>query len=305
MILDAVFNEANHNLAGQFGVFAGSGGGGGGGVKIDDRTISNDAWSSKNIVDRLCPPINESANAVRCVPIKDYPLEVWIYGFVEEATHARLTMRGKNLFDCTKYTFAEGQYVKSGGDVTSYNADSAYACCKTFIPVSHLQGQQITLNHPPAEIGGSNPKMIFYRTEEASSVIADSHTNGYTATVPTDANFMRFSIPKIYSDGKSIQIELGSMVTSYEPYKESHVIIAGYEWEAGEVGHLMNAMGGTYTFTADVGTVDEAGDFVAEGMAEVVVNGRADPVATIGMLTNAIVALGGNVVGISNDVAEG
>ena len=275
---------------------------GGGGCRIDDNTIGADAWSSKNIVDRLCPPINESSNAVRCVPIKDYPLDVRIYGYVEEATHARLTMRGKNLFDCTKYTFAEGQYVKSDGNLTAYKDDSAYACCKTFIPVSHLQGQQITINHPPTEIGGTNPKMVFYRTEEVSSVIADSHTNGYTATVPTDANFMRFSIPKKYSDGKSIQIELGGTVTSHERYRESHAIIAGYDWEAGEVGHTMNARGGTYTFTADVGTVDEAGDFVAEGMAEVVVSGRADPNATIRRLTDdvaelkaAILAMGANV----------
>lgn len=271
-------------------------------ASINDTTIGPDAWSSKNIVDSLCPPINESSNAVRCVPIKDYPLDVRIYGYVEDATHARLTIQGKNLFDCTKYKFTEGQYVRSAGDVTGYDQNSSYACCKTFIPVSHLQGKQITLNHPPAEIGGSNPKMIFYQAEYASSVIANSGTNGYTATVPTDANFMRFSIPKIYSDGKKIQIELGGTVTSHEQYRESNTIIAGYDWEAGEVGHTMNAMGGTYTFTADVGTVDEAGDFVAEGMAEVLVSGRADPNETIRRLTDdvaelkaAILTMGANV----------
>lgn len=302
MILDAVFNEANHILGGDFGLFAGTGGGG---VKIDDNTIGKDAWSSKNIVDRLCPSIYAQGYSVRCVPVKDYPLAVMIsISSATEATHARLAMRGKNLFDCNKYKFTEGQYVRSAGDVTGYDQNSSYACCKTFIPVSHLQGQQITLNHPPVEVGGSNPKMIFYRTEDASSVIENSHTNGYTATVPTDANFMRFSIPKKYSDGKSIQIELGGMVTPYEPYKESYVI-KDFDWEVGEVTHRMNASGGTYTFTADIGAVDESGNFIAEAMAEVAVNGRADPVATIEMLTNAIVALGGNVISISNDGEEG
>ena len=259
MILDAVFNEANHLLGGDFGVFAGSAGGG---VKINDKTIGNDAWSSRNIVDRLCPPIHAWGSAVRCVPVRDYPVSIGICdGETTEATHARLMIHGKNLFDSDKYKFTEGRYVGSTGGLTNFSADSSYACCTEFIPVHRLQGLQITLNHPPAEIGGSNPKMVFYTSADEASVIANSHTNGYTATVPTNARFMRFSIPKKYSDGKSIQIELGGMVTSYEAYKESHALVE-HKWEVGISFLELIASGGTYTFTADVGTIDEFGNFV-------------------------------------------
>lgn len=269
---------------------------------IDDRTIGKDAWSSKNIVDRLCQPINANGNAVRCNPVTGYPLHIYVInGVCEGATHARLTMHGKNLFDFSKYTFTEGQYVGSTGKLSNYSATSSYACCKEFVPVTRLQGLQITLNHPPVEAGGANPRMAFYTSADEASVIADTSTNGYTATVPTDANFMRFSIPKKYSDGKSIQIELGGMVTSYEAYKESHVCVE-HSVDAGTSIIELNAIGCTYTFTADVGTVDESGNFIAKDIAFVSVDGRADPAATIEMLTNAIVALGGNVISISNNI---
>lgn len=42
----------------------------------DDSTIGENPWSSKNIVDMLCPPIEESGNPVACYPVAGYPLGV-------------------------------------------------------------------------------------------------------------------------------------------------------------------------------------------------------------------------------------
>lgn len=44
------------------------------GTQIDDTTVGPDAWSSKHIVDVLCPPISETANPVQCYPVAGYPL---------------------------------------------------------------------------------------------------------------------------------------------------------------------------------------------------------------------------------------
>ena len=45
--------------------------------QIDDGTISRDSpWSSRHIVETLCPPIAESGNPVTCYPVAGYPLEV-------------------------------------------------------------------------------------------------------------------------------------------------------------------------------------------------------------------------------------
>lgn len=43
---------------------------------IDDTTVGTDAWSSKHIVDLLCPPIEETGNPVQCYPVENYPLGV-------------------------------------------------------------------------------------------------------------------------------------------------------------------------------------------------------------------------------------
>ena len=44
------------------------------GTQIDDTTVGTDAWSSKHIVDMLCPPLEETGNPVTCYPVAGYPL---------------------------------------------------------------------------------------------------------------------------------------------------------------------------------------------------------------------------------------
>lgn len=45
-------------------------------AEIDDTTVGPDAWSSKHIVDMLCPPLEETGNPVVCYPVSGYPLSV-------------------------------------------------------------------------------------------------------------------------------------------------------------------------------------------------------------------------------------
>ena len=45
--------------------------------QIDDTTVTDSApWSSKHIVDMLCPPLEETGNPVQCYPVAGYPLGV-------------------------------------------------------------------------------------------------------------------------------------------------------------------------------------------------------------------------------------
>lgn len=47
------------------------------GVQIDDAAVSEDKpWSSKHIIDMLCPPLEESGNPVVCYPVAGYSLGV-------------------------------------------------------------------------------------------------------------------------------------------------------------------------------------------------------------------------------------
>ena len=45
-------------------------------AEIDDTAVGADAWSSKNIIDMFCPPLEESGNPVVCYPVAGYPLGV-------------------------------------------------------------------------------------------------------------------------------------------------------------------------------------------------------------------------------------
>lgn len=45
-------------------------------AKVDDSTIGDKPWSSKHIIDMLCPPLEESGNPVVCYPVAGYPLGV-------------------------------------------------------------------------------------------------------------------------------------------------------------------------------------------------------------------------------------
>lgn len=47
------------------------------GTQIDDTTVTDSApWSSKHIVDMLCPPLEETGNPLQCYPVANYPLGV-------------------------------------------------------------------------------------------------------------------------------------------------------------------------------------------------------------------------------------
>lgn len=45
-------------------------------ITPDDSAIGGKPWSSKHIIDMLCPPLEESGNPVVCYPVAGYPLGV-------------------------------------------------------------------------------------------------------------------------------------------------------------------------------------------------------------------------------------
>lgn len=49
------------------------------GVQINDEAVSStETWSSKKLLDTLCPPFTEEGNPVTCTPVEDYPLDVTV-----------------------------------------------------------------------------------------------------------------------------------------------------------------------------------------------------------------------------------
>lgn len=84
-------------------------------ITPDDSTIGEKPWSSKNIVDSLCQPFEESGNPVQVYPVENYPLDVKAsWEPVQEGSgdpspenirpikgrdSVRVTRCGENLFD--------------------------------------------------------------------------------------------------------------------------------------------------------------------------------------------------------------
>lgn len=89
-------------------------------AEIDDAAVGANAWSSKHIIDMLCPPLEESGNPVVCYPVAGYPLGVKAkWEPVQEGSgtpspenirpikgrdSVRVERCGENLFDIAKVT---------------------------------------------------------------------------------------------------------------------------------------------------------------------------------------------------------
>lgn len=64
------------NFKGEKGDPGPAGADGKDGIQIDDTAVGPDAWSSKHIVDMLCPPLEETGNPLQCYPVANYPMGV-------------------------------------------------------------------------------------------------------------------------------------------------------------------------------------------------------------------------------------
>ena len=229
------------------------------------------------LLGRLCPSFSESGGAVRCEPVEDYPLKVTT--LLSDATDSlTLTLCGKNLFDCEKYTVISGSISAGGGAASS---SSNFSRINEYIPVDHLRGQTISLNHPASEkTATTNMGLAFY---DASQVYI-SGSSASAIVVPDTAAYMRFCVPKEYEDGTKVQLELGAVVTEFESYRE-RVYTVEFEvpLAAGEnyAWSDIKAHAGVNTIWSSAGTTT--------------VEGKSDPVAIFEKLTNAIISVGGNV----------
>ena len=122
--------------------------------------------------------------------------------------------RGRNLYDEVSYPLTQGKWAntQTGG----FSTDTAFACTEGFVPCGEIAGKVVTLNHRPS---GADPGFCFYSESQTflSGIANRSGTAGtpWTITVPSDAKYMRFTVPAGTTD---IQLELGSTPTSYVPY---------------------------------------------------------------------------------------
>lgn len=201
---------------------------------IDDTTVGTDAWSSKHIVDMLCPPLEESGNPVVCYPVAGYALGVTAkWEPMQEGTgtpspenirpiHGRDSVKvercGENLLNIkpfNKFT-KKGityEYVPDGGIHISGTATTTVDS-STF-PVWHLPPGKYYGLETGEEISASivvqrNGKPLRLNAKGAFEILAGDVTKYWYAIVSAGATVDKTVYPYIVSGTTA--------PTTYKPY---------------------------------------------------------------------------------------
>ena len=219
-----------------------------------------------DIINKLAPSFTESGTAVRCEPVEGYPLTV-----TAEEGAATISRCGKNLIDYKAVIPGKNStitIIENGVRWESGNYFFSFPC-------TVKAGETVVFNC--VDPSSSMYYAALWNTELSKNV-GTQNKIGEPFTATGDADLVH-----IYKKNSStalvepivvtdLQLEHGSVATAYESYKGVETFVPG---------ETIPAWSGVNTLWADVG--------------EITVTGKADPVAIIEKLSNAILALGGNV----------
>lgn len=184
------------------------------GTQIDDTTVTDSApWSSKHIVDVLCPPLEETGNPVQCYPVSGYPLGCKVsWEPTQEGEGTPYPAGGgKNLWgDLLQNTFVSQQGFSSG-----------YSGAKTTGKIPCTEGDNYTLScattFAPAP-GNISVLAYFDASDTMLTRIANTYQRAFTLTAPANAAYLRASCYQ-ETDADNVQLEKGSVATAYAPYE--------------------------------------------------------------------------------------
>ena len=193
------------------------------GIQIDDTAVGPDAWSSKHIVDVLCPPLEESGNPAVCYPVAKYPLGCKVsWKPTQEGEGTPYPAGGgKNLFNPAwmpertlnnglTWTIAPDGTVTATGTANGtsyYNSDyfSLPAGTYTISAMSHFR---ISILNRDAD--------------DASTIAAQIIGQPCTFTVESDiqkATLFFAASGTLDNASAKPQIEKGTTATAYAPYE--------------------------------------------------------------------------------------
>ena len=278
---------------------------------------------NKGLPDKLCPSFTESSNVAVCEPLEGYPLNVvsTISAAHDGTTLEQITLTqcGKNLFD-----FQQGVYP------VTYTTDSGNSTKNGYAIRLPAGTYTLSVDKYTAE---SKTKYIYGCVCDSQSVrkykcylVTQSSFTNQTVTIK-DGDIIYIYDGETTDIGTSnktfgyfdIQIEAGEVATAYEPYcgqtytanftNAEQIEGKGfYNWNTGlfnngasdyqhdiETGRLtMIDSNPENTIIRNIPAVSGTNRFYSD-CGNTTVSGRADPVTIIEKLTNAILALGGNV----------
>lgn len=191
-------------------------------AEIDDTAVGADAWSSKHIVDMLCPKIEESGNPVQCYPVAGYPLGVTAsWEPVQEGSGEPYPAGGgKNLFNPAwmpekrvsagvTWTITPDGTVTANGttDKTAYYDSNNFSLPAGTYTISAMPMFRIT---------------VLDKTAKDNQIAVQSVGKSLTFTVENDiqkAALFFATTGTLDNVSAKPQMEKGTIATDYAPYE--------------------------------------------------------------------------------------
>lgn len=191
-------------------------------AEIDDTAVGANAWSSKHIIDMLCPPLEESGNPVVCYPVAGYPLGVKAsWEPVQEGSETPYPAGGgKNLFNPAWMSKKEVSYgvtwtITPDGTVTANGTTDSTAYYKS--DYFSLPAGTYTISAMPRF------RISILNTDAGNTTVtAQSVGKPHTFTVENDiqkATLFFATTGTLDNVSAKPQIEKGTTATAWAPYE--------------------------------------------------------------------------------------
>lgn len=193
------------------------------GIQIDDTAVGPDAWSSKHIVDMLCPPLEETGNPLQCYPVANYPLGVTASweptqeGSAEPSPDNVRPIKGRDSVTVTRC----GETLWSLDKITlqTYNSNIT---TKIDMDAVNLLPRNVQLYFSGECSTGTLREVRFY--DGTGAEIGTLRANGGSSTVLKAGNIATVRLYAGLDENRertctNLQITLGTTApTAYDPY---------------------------------------------------------------------------------------
>lgn len=185
-------------------------------AEIDDTALGANAWSSKHIIDMLCPPLEESGNPVMCYPVAGYPLGIkakWEPMQEGTGTPSPENIRPIKGRDSVTVNRADGlrawkmltldgteEWTVSGKFLDN-KTDWYYVSSKIpdAINTQPQKGNEICSHYPHADIANNN-------TVQGCAIVWGSIRVRWGDTIPNDADAWKAYLAAQHAAGTPVQI---------------------------------------------------------------------------------------------------
>lgn len=180
----------------------------------DDSTIGENPWSSKNIVDMLCPEIKESGNPVLCYPVVGYPLGVKAsWEPMQEGSGTPYPAGGgKNQLNPAKYEAA----TKTINGITFTRLNTGEVIVNGTATGTAIYVLIANFSYPVSLSTDRNWSIAGENVISAQGLVS-----GVTVIRPSDNTslYIRVQSGETVKTTVQPQIEKGSTSTAWEPYE--------------------------------------------------------------------------------------